>query len=305
MSDAVYERYKDALRRGHVAALRGRFDAALDAYGEAAEIAPERPLPHVSIGSVHARQDRPDDALAAYAAALEREPRDETALAGRADVFAALGRRVDAADALDRLAEVQEAADRLPEACDTARRALELAESKARRRQVASLARRLRELSTEEAARAAERAQRMLEPPEAVTPELGPDGAPLVAEPEPPPPDGAHLAAEAEGRLDVGDHAGARDGLVAAAAAHRAAGEIDAALDAGYLALAVAPADAELHLLLAELYLDRGWRGPATEKLLLLHRLVGLADDTGARDRICGLAADRLPDEPRLAALCG
>ena len=52
MSDALYERYKDALRRGHVAALRGRQDAALTAYGEAAKLAPDRPLPLVSIGNV-------------------------------------------------------------------------------------------------------------------------------------------------------------------------------------------------------------------------------------------------------------
>ena len=36
VSGSLYERYKEALRRGHVAALRGRLDAALDAYGEAA-----------------------------------------------------------------------------------------------------------------------------------------------------------------------------------------------------------------------------------------------------------------------------
>ena len=28
MSEVLYEQYKDALRRGHVAALRGRLDAA-------------------------------------------------------------------------------------------------------------------------------------------------------------------------------------------------------------------------------------------------------------------------------------
>jgi len=51
-SGSLYERYKDALRRGHVAALRGRHDAAVDAYGEAAEIAPDRALPHTSIGGI-------------------------------------------------------------------------------------------------------------------------------------------------------------------------------------------------------------------------------------------------------------
>ena len=37
MSEALYEQYKDALRRGHVAALRGQLDAAAAAYREAAE----------------------------------------------------------------------------------------------------------------------------------------------------------------------------------------------------------------------------------------------------------------------------
>ena len=47
-SSSLYERYKDALRRGHVAALRGRNDAAIEAYQEAASIAPDRALPHAS-----------------------------------------------------------------------------------------------------------------------------------------------------------------------------------------------------------------------------------------------------------------
>ena len=33
--EGVYERYKDALKRGHVAAMRGRLDEAIDAYAEA------------------------------------------------------------------------------------------------------------------------------------------------------------------------------------------------------------------------------------------------------------------------------
>ena len=51
-NESLYERYKDALRRGHVAALRGRNDAAIDAYGEAASIAPDRALPHASLGGI-------------------------------------------------------------------------------------------------------------------------------------------------------------------------------------------------------------------------------------------------------------
>ncbi|HET9614144.1 MAG TPA: hypothetical protein VFP22_04955, partial [Candidatus Limnocylindrales bacterium] len=79
---SLYDRYKDALRRGHVAALRGRHDAAIDAYGEAAAIAPDRALPHASIGGVLAKMDRPADAVAAYRRALALAPRDETALRG-------------------------------------------------------------------------------------------------------------------------------------------------------------------------------------------------------------------------------
>jgi len=50
-SEALYEQYKDALKRGHVASLRGRVDAALLAYAEAALIAPERSTPHTSARS--------------------------------------------------------------------------------------------------------------------------------------------------------------------------------------------------------------------------------------------------------------
>lgn len=299
MSDAVYERYKDALRRGHVAALRGRFDAALVAYGEAADIAPERPLPHASIGSVLAKLGRPEEALAAYGLALDRGPRDEGALEGRAEVLASVGRRVEAADALDRLAEVHLSAGRLPEASDAARRALELAESKARRRSVEQLTARLREVPADAAAAVAlGHTLGVLEPPEE-----GPGAA--APEEVQPPPDPVALAAEAEERLDQGDSDAARDALVAAAVAYREAGALDAALDACYLALGIAPADPGLHLILAELYLDRGWQGLAADKLLLLDKLVELAGDEAARRRLRQLVAARLPDEPRLAARSG
>ena len=52
MSRALYEQYKEALRRGHLAALRGRLDAAEAAYRAAAGIAPDRALPYVSLGGV-------------------------------------------------------------------------------------------------------------------------------------------------------------------------------------------------------------------------------------------------------------
>ena len=126
MSEVLYEQYKDALRRGHVAALRGRLDVAAAAYREAARIAPDRALPYVGLGGVLTRLGKSDEALAAYATALERAPTDEGAMHGRADVLAALGRRSEAAETLDRLAAILERDGRLADACDVARGALEL-----------------------------------------------------------------------------------------------------------------------------------------------------------------------------------
>lgn len=313
MSESLYERYKDALRRGHVAALRDRLDAALVAYGEAAELAPERALPHASLGSVLRRLGRDDEALAAFAAALERAPRDEAALSGRAEILAGRGRRVEAAETLDRLAETLEAAGRLPEAGDATRRALELAESRERRRRLRSLVEQLRASPAEAAAIAAlEQALGALDPTAPAPVEVA--HAAGAAEPPPvePPPeplptvaDGARLAVEAEALSDAGDTAGARSTYLAAAAAYRAAGGLDAALDACYFALALVPDDPELHLVLAELYISRGWRTFAADKLALLARLADLESDGATRERLCAIARAEFADDPRLAAVCG
>lgn len=354
MSEALYERYKDALRRGHVAVLRGRLDVALAAYAEAASIAPDRPLPHASQGSVLLRLGRPADALAAFAAALARGPRDEGALAGRADALVALGRRAEAAEALDLLAEGFDGAGRLAEACDTARRALELAESKARRRHVEALTARLREIPGDAAAEEAlsralwvlDRAERVVpaattaaapevsapaEPgpePEAETrPEVAPAGElvpeletlavepveepasvpepELVPEPEQTPePDPLVLAAAAEAAADRGDLPAALSGFVEAAFIHARHGRANAALDACFQALAIEPADPDLHLVLVRLYLERGWDPLAADKLALLGRLVELSADSAAKERLCAIVAERFPDDPRLAAIC-
>jgi tetratricopeptide (TPR) repeat protein len=339
-SSSLYERYKDALRRGHVAALRGRNEAAIDAYGEAAEIAPDRALPHVSIGGILVKMNRLEDALDSYERAIALAPRDEGALRGLADVHARAGRRADAADALDRLAETLDRAGRLAEATDAARRALDLAESRVRRGGVEALADRLRAAATgdEAAQRALEAALRVLAPPEVAPPaELEPE-ATTAPEPEPettdapaepqatawPEPEpaeaepeaesaaseddvepaglGIALGALAETALYAGDPA-ARDHLLAAARAHRRAGRTSAALDACDLAIAVAPSDVDLHVLLAELYLDRGWRGLAVEKVVLLGRLAELDGDSAAHDRLRELVTERLADEPRVAEL--
>lgn len=132
MPDDLYEQYKDALRTGHVAVLRGRLDGAEAAYLEATRLAPSRPLPHVALGGVLLRLGRFDEAAERYATALALAPRDEAALAGSAEALGHLGRIEDAAAALDAVADIQAASDRLPEATETIARALELEETPAR-----------------------------------------------------------------------------------------------------------------------------------------------------------------------------
>jgi tetratricopeptide (TPR) repeat protein len=335
---SLYERYKDALRRGHVAALRGRNEAAVDAYGEAASIAPDRALPHASIGGILAKMNRLDESVAAFERALELAPKDEGALRGLAEVHTRTGRRTDAAAALDRLADALDGAGRLAEATDAARRALELAESRDRRAQVEALVGRLRATPSNDEAgqRALDQALRLLEPSatelpptetrteaeaEATQParepgtdagtapdfEAAPEPEPEPAGPEPilePVGLGIALGAAAEAALFAGDLVAAHDGLLAAARAHRRAGRLVAAVDACYLAIGLAPADPDLHLLLVEIYLDHGWRSEAADKLLLLGRLADLDGDVAIRDRLCALVSERMPDEPRVAELC-
>jgi tetratricopeptide (TPR) repeat protein len=314
VSEVLYEQYKDALRRGHVAALRGRLDAAAAAYREAARTAPDRALPYVGLGGVLTRLGRSDEALAAYDAALDRAPSDEGAMHGRADVLAAVGRRSEAADTLDRLAINLEREGRLADACDVARRALELAESRGRRQQVGALVTRLRTAAPGDtaAAEALERALSVLdsvpglEPMPAAADGADPtDGAAAPVTPQPPAaPDPSLLTLALEESLEAGDLEEARRRALVAAIGHREVGQFHAAMDACYEALAILPSDPDIHLLLAELYLDRGWRGPAADKLVLLGRLSQLTGDGTTRGRLCYLAAARFPDDPRLAAVC-
>lgn len=321
MTEALYERYKDALRRGHVAALRGRLGVAAEAYSKAASIAPDRPLPLVSLGGVLLRLGKPGEALSAYEVALERSPSDEGALRGRADALLGLGDRLAAATALDRLAAVLDAAGRLPDAADAARRALELVESRTRRAAMRDLVRRLAETSADPAAaEALARASSVLddrvgvaEGPAVDAGERVPDTSQMIQPDEatpvdqplsPPFLDPAQAGADVEDAVESGDAATARAAALVAATGHRAAGRPNAAIDICYQALAVAPADPDLHLALAELYLDQGWRSLAVDKLVLLADLTDLTGDPAARARVCGIVAERLADESRLTARC-
>jgi tetratricopeptide (TPR) repeat protein len=294
MTDALYERYKEALRRGHVASQRGRLDEALDAYGEAARVAPDRALPLVGIGQVLTRLGKSTEALSAFDLALDRAPSDETALRGRADTLVALGDRIRAAAAFDAAAGVARSAGRAGDALDLAGRALDLAEARSRRATLRSM---VEAIEADPVAAAAipdalDRANARLAGP------IGPE-----APPPPPPfdPVAAMAAVEdAAGRRDAG---GTREAALAAALGYRAGGQVHAAIDACYQALATNPADTALHLTLADLYLDRGWRTLAADKLVLLSHLVDLSTDSETRDRLCSVAS-RVPDDARLETIC-
>ena len=199
--EALYERYKDALKRGHVASLRGRLEESLKAYAEAAAIAPERSTPHTSAATALMRRKRPVDALRHYRAALALSPRDEAALLGRAQALASLERRPEAADAFDALAEVRESIGKLADAVDAARRGLELAEGRERRRTLERLIDQLRAAEPSEPGRLAlERALRVLEGPAVVA-------AKATAAPTPEALAAAEAAATASAADDIGQGA--------------------------------------------------------------------------------------------------
>jgi Tfp pilus assembly protein PilF len=111
VTEAVFERYKEALKQGHVAAFRGKPRDALEHYREAARLAGHRSLPFTSIGGVLLQLGRPQEAIAAYDDALRRAPDDRQALSGKAAALLAAGRRAEAAQLLERVAQI-EAVDR-------------------------------------------------------------------------------------------------------------------------------------------------------------------------------------------------
>ncbi|KRT63190.1 MAG: hypothetical protein XU10_C0014G0047 [Chloroflexi bacterium CSP1-4] len=309
MPDPIFELYKEALKAGHVAVLRGLLDEALAHYREAAEIAPERPLPHSSLGGVLLRLGRADEALAAYSRALGRTPRDEAALSGRVEALLAAGRTTEAAEALDRLAEVQESTDRGPEALETLRRALHLGSTKRRLKRVAALEVALAGETAAVPAAPVRVARRKTVPPAPTrrrrqrAPRAAVAAPTPAAAPAPPAPDPERLLAAAADAAAEGRLAEAVESYVAAAVAHLAAGEPAAAFDACQRGLEVLPGAPALHVELARLYLARGWHERAVEKLLLLDRLLEIDGDRAGRAAAAELVRRHLADEPRLADL--
>ncbi len=387
MSESLFEQYKAALRRGHLAALAGELDDALAAYDEAAHLVPERALPLASRGTVLHRLDRWPEAAEAFDRALQLSADDEAALRARASARAERGLRSGAAADYERLAFVLDVAGRAAPAADAARRAADLEPSVSRMAladrlgatavQLADLAppsgtaaqdatvvddpwsatldqRRLEALggdarfeagdagpdarpvpdaaaydaldalragldvgepdsngaTTEASAPVPDAASSPADAPASDATDGATDGStdgtwPGIDLPSPspppmegPPPDPEDLVAEAALVLERGEVDAARELLLTAARVHRDAGRIDAALEIGLNLLSIAPGDPRVHLAIANLQLDRGWTGVATEKIELLVRLTSLTGDTQAEADVHGLASERLRDEP-------
>ncbi|HXG25772.1 MAG TPA: tetratricopeptide repeat protein [Candidatus Binatia bacterium] len=139
MTSSLFEQYKAALRRGHLAALAGELEDALAAYDEAARLVPSRPLPNASRGTVLHRLDRWEEAAEAFDRALELAPDDEASLRARATARADRGLASGAAADFERLAFVLDVAGRAGDAAEAARRAVELEPTSAREALVSRL----------------------------------------------------------------------------------------------------------------------------------------------------------------------
>ena len=403
VSESLFDQYKAALRRGHMAALAGELEDALAAYDSAAGLVPERALPLASRGTVLHRLDRWPEAAEAFDRALQLAPDDEAALRARASAREDRGLRSGAAADYERLAFVLDVAGRASPAADAARRAAALEPTASRTAladRLGAAAATLADLlppaaATEpEAATAPEGAGAPANPDDpwsvamdvsrlegldeagpgegsatrrplddgaaydaldalragldagaddgldgAVAEDLGAEGAagdddaeaaidaaePATAEdgaeaaaggswpgidlPSPPPPpiegpppDPEALLEEASLVLERGEVDAARDLMLTAARVHRDAGRIDAAFEICLNILSIAPGDPRVQLAIANLQLDRGWTGVATEKLDLLVRLTSLTGDTQAEADVHGLASERLRDDPAPAS---
>ncbi len=280
MTETLFERYKESLRAGHVSVVRGRLDDAAAAYREAIALAPDRAVPHCALGGVHLRLGDPEAALAAYDAALAIAPDDDPATLGRAQALVVLRRTADAATTYDHLADLRDDRDRPADAVEAARRALAIEPTDARRARHAALVERLAATTAgaEGGAAAAE---------------------PATAAPEPPGPDPEVLVVTVEEAAARGDADAAAAAALTAAAAYRAQGHVAAAFDVCLQGISARPADVELHLLLADLAAGRGWTAQAGDTYANLLRLAELDRDEALGAVIRGVAAERLPGDPR------
>jgi tetratricopeptide (TPR) repeat protein len=235
MTDAVPERYKEALRNGHLAVVSGRPREALEHYEEASRLVGHRALPHVSRGGVLLQMRRPQDALLAFEEALRRDPRDVSAMRGKLHALQASGRHAEASALAAQLSEQEFAG---------------LQDGR-------------------------------------------PGGASGSAE---------RRFAEAHARLAMGDVSGAIGGLLAASMEFMDANAMGASLDACYRALEIAPGSPEVHLAMVSLYLRRGWRDLAVERVALLERLIPFAGDPRAQAALATMLREHRARHPELVS---
>jgi tetratricopeptide (TPR) repeat protein len=342
VSGPLFEQYREALRRGHLSALAGRLEDALEAYREAARLVPERTVAFASQGTLLHKLDRWPEAAEAFDTALRLTPDDEASLRARGTARAERGMTSGAAADFERLAFVLDVAGRPVEAAEAAARAHQLEPSGVRAALAERLSLVLREppepdqalgagrgrdaAPTLEVGSAADAEERVdddgdeLPPRPRIVPETDAEAARRANATDPadswpaldlpsaptsivgPPPDPEELMAEAAALFEVGDAAGAGEKMLTAVAVHRAAGRLDAALDVCFQLLAIDPGDPRVHLAIANLQLDRGWTPLAREKIDLLVRLTSLTGDTQAEADVHGLAAERLRDQPMASA---
>ena len=135
--------------------------------------------------------------------------------------------------------------------------------------------------------------------PSAPRPAPTPGGPPdLLAAPDP-----EAFFDEAEQAREAGQTREALALYVLASDAYARAGAREAALEVCQRALAISPDAPSVHLALVRLYLGRGWRERAVEKLTLLDHLLALGPASGARRQIAALAAAHANGDPRMLAL--
>jgi cytochrome c-type biogenesis protein CcmH/NrfG len=302
MTETLFERYKEALRAGHVAVLRGRLEDAAVAYREAISITADRAVPRTALGGVQLRLGDPAGALETFDGALALDPDDDASLGGRAQALVVLRRTAEAAVVYDQLADVRAARGRVRDAAEAARRALAIEPTDERRRRHARL------IEDDQAAGApaveatpGEQDGTPAEPDGELAGVVDEAGDAEAATPPEPPPDPEALIVAFEEAAARGDTESAAVAALAAARAHRADGRVAAAFDACLLGIGVRPGHVDLHLLLADLAVDHGWSGQAGDAYQQLLRLADLDGDAAVADLVRRTAADRLPDDPRFA----
>lgn len=283
----LYERYRDLLRRGHLAALGGDPPEALAAYREAAALITSRAAPLLGVGRMELALGRPQVAIEAFEAALVVEP-------GHADATAeltAVRTRLAAAEAApmaparsprsDDDPVIRSLADRwaVAEADGDAEGLLDVAVGFARADRPAAATTVLRDalaLAPAEpqafrvAAWLAQRAGRSAEASETRTRLRR-----LLAVLD----DGDELERRRGAALDSGDVAL----LLELAEGHRRQDRPRVALDVAMDALAFAPAQPEVHLAIARARLDLGLRRRALSGLEYLARSIDLNGDVAGR----------------------